>query len=345
MKTTSSPDWKSPIQTTLSPQTLFPRTELSCVNPQVLLPSSSAKRSWSPDRNSRFGITSPSNKRILFTHCFPHIEDEFLVSEPNKCGVRTIGPIHALNAGFKTPSIKHYTSHKRQVYIPLEDEDKLPASITTTIFGTPSIIWISTGVVKCFEFLQGGHIAKYCPLKPENTDGPSTRFQTLIADPTILSDTFTQPQDSNTDSAALLGLASTQPQTLSNDSAAGQKTLLVGLPDKLPPSLSRRSHESNFKSHQQERTELSHHHPCRQTLKWSICSRGWRGTRIWNSISLTSPGHPALPIRRREAPRKKNKNKQWHSSLTPMRMMPNRLRRRRDMPQADRPTESKLHAG
>lgn len=32
-------------------------------------------------------------KRVLFTHCFPHIEDDFLIGELEKCGVKTIDPI------------------------------------------------------------------------------------------------------------------------------------------------------------------------------------------------------------------------------------------------------------
>lgn len=144
------------------------------------------------------------NKRVLFSHCFPHIEDDFLVSELNKCGVRTIGPIHTLNAGFKTPSIKHYTSHKRQVYIPPEDEDKLPENIKTIIFGTEITVWISTGVVKCFECKQLGHIAKNCPLRVENTVITSTDTQTPVVEPTNLAEfTPTQPQTSTPDTTLI----------------------------------------------------------------------------------------------------------------------------------------------
>lgn len=109
------------------------------------------------------------NKRVLFTHCFSHIEDEFLLGELQKCGVKTIGPIVPLKAGFKTPSIAHYFSQRREVHIAPEDLNKVPSRIKANVLDKEMWVFFTTELSACHDCHQTGHFSKKCPHKAKPT--------------------------------------------------------------------------------------------------------------------------------------------------------------------------------
>lgn len=124
------------------------------------------------------------NKRVLFSHCFPQVENEFLVEQLAELGIKTLSPIHTLRAGFKDSSISHLQSLKRQVYIAPEDVNKLPTMIRANIFGSTYFVFVSTDVMRCWKCKQEGHVAKHCTnVREETTISPDTQSQILIDTP------------------------------------------------------------------------------------------------------------------------------------------------------------------
>lgn len=103
------------------------------------------------------------NKRIVFTHCFPQVENSFLELKLAEAGIKILSPITVLKLGIQNTKFSHIVSQKRETYIASEDADKLPPRIVAIVCGKEMYVNILSDDKTCHKCKKPGHTYKNCP--------------------------------------------------------------------------------------------------------------------------------------------------------------------------------------
>jgi len=69
------------------------------------------------------------DKRIIFANVYPNIPHEIIIEALKENNITPTSPISFLRAGIHIEGLTHILSFRRQMYIPPEDENKIPSSI------------------------------------------------------------------------------------------------------------------------------------------------------------------------------------------------------------------------
>lgn len=107
-------------------------------------------------------LISPA-KRIILSNVSPHIPNEVILQEIEKCNLKVVSRISFIGAGIGDPQYKHVFSFRRQVYI-AQDENELPNSIVVNFEDEYFRIFLTTDELRCFVCKELGHVAGKCPL-------------------------------------------------------------------------------------------------------------------------------------------------------------------------------------
>lgn len=82
------------------------------------------------------------NKRIVLSNVCPVIPYYVLEEKLTELNVRPLSPITFLRLGLSDTGVNHILSFRRQVYIHLDDADKLPNAFQVTYNDTPYWIFL-----------------------------------------------------------------------------------------------------------------------------------------------------------------------------------------------------------
>lgn len=107
-------------------------------------------------------LISPA-KRIIISNvspCIPHIHLEAILKSN---GLKVVSPISFMRVGSVLEEYKHVLSFRRQVYVVLENNDKLPETLLVEFEDEKYRIFLSTDEMRCFKCKAVGHISTNCP--------------------------------------------------------------------------------------------------------------------------------------------------------------------------------------
>lgn len=109
-------------------------------------------------------LSRPATK-VTLSNVPPFVSDEFLRKELSRHG-KIVSPIKKILPGFKSPLMRHVVSHRRQVYMILNNRgEELEVCLHVRIEGFDYVLFDSSAAMKCFGCGEEGHIAKMCPLQ------------------------------------------------------------------------------------------------------------------------------------------------------------------------------------
>ncbi|TWW68802.1 Transposon TX1 uncharacterized 82 kDa protein ORF 1 [Takifugu flavidus] len=107
-------------------------------------------------------LTQPST-RITLSNVPPFISDEFLARELARFG-KIVSPIKRVLSGCKSPLLKHVVSHRRQVYMILNNRaEELNVRFHVKVEEFDYMLYASSSVMKCFGCGEEGHLVRACP--------------------------------------------------------------------------------------------------------------------------------------------------------------------------------------
>lgn len=120
-----------------------------------------------------------SHKRIILSNVCPVIPHEIIEKELIILNVKPMSQISFLRAGLSEPGFSHILSFRRQVFIKLEDVDKLPPSLNIFYEDTSYWIYLSGDNINCYLCKKEGHVAKDCPDSTNKEDNTAMDTSTL----------------------------------------------------------------------------------------------------------------------------------------------------------------------
>lgn len=107
-------------------------------------------------------LVSPA-KRIIISNvcpCIPHNHLEALLKDNN---LKVVSPVSFMRVGAALDEYKHVLSFRRQVYVVLETNDKLPETLLVDFEDEKYRIFLSTDEMRCYRCKSVGHISTNCP--------------------------------------------------------------------------------------------------------------------------------------------------------------------------------------
>ena len=122
--------------------------------------------------------------RITLSNVPPFITDEFLSRELSRHG-KIVSPMKKILSGFKSPLMKHVVSHRRHIYMILNNrEAELNLRFHVKVDDYDYVIFASSSVMKCFGCGVEGHTVRACPGRGEPAPpGPGGAAETPAAPP------------------------------------------------------------------------------------------------------------------------------------------------------------------
>ena len=119
-------------------------------------------------------LSQPST-RVVLSNVPPFITDEFLSRELSRQG-KVASPIRKLLSGCKSPLLKHVVSHRRQLYMILNNRNEdLNLCFHVKVDDYDYVIFATTSVMKCFGCGEEGHTVRSCPRQRDPAPpGPGT---------------------------------------------------------------------------------------------------------------------------------------------------------------------------
>uniref|UniRef100_H3BZL1 CCHC-type domain-containing protein n=1 Tax=Tetraodon nigroviridis TaxID=99883 RepID=H3BZL1_TETNG len=101
--------------------------------------------------------------RITLSNVPPFISDEFLVNELSRHG-KVVSPMKKILSGCKSPLLKHVVSHRRQVFMILNNRsEEFDYRFMVKVDGYDYQLFATSSLLKCFGCGEEGHIVRACP--------------------------------------------------------------------------------------------------------------------------------------------------------------------------------------
>lgn len=152
-----------------------------------------------------------SHKRIIFSNVSPSIPNRFLEKILDSLNVNRSSPITRMKVSVSMPGYQHIESHRRQVYVKVDDMHKIPGIIQLKHHNIDFYIYARPDVMRCFKCKKNGHKASNCTTPEQNIsnaditqesfpDLPNTQTKTPDLEPTEVN-TFKRPLSSSNSSS------------------------------------------------------------------------------------------------------------------------------------------------
>lgn len=107
-------------------------------------------------------LTQPA-ARITLSNVPPFISDEFLLQKLSRHG-KVVSPIRKLLSGCKSPLLRHVVSHRRQVYMILNNRaEEFNYRFIVRVDDFDYTLFATSSEVKCFGCGAEGHLVRACP--------------------------------------------------------------------------------------------------------------------------------------------------------------------------------------
>ena len=107
-------------------------------------------------------LAQPATK-ITLSNVPPFISDEFLIKELSRHG-KVISPVRKLLSGCKSPLLRHVVSHRRQLFMILNNKnEEFDYRFRVRVDEFDYILFASSSSAKCFGCGEEGHLIKACP--------------------------------------------------------------------------------------------------------------------------------------------------------------------------------------
>lgn len=107
-------------------------------------------------------LVSPA-KRIILSNVSPSLPHEIVEKELKQIGLKIVSPVRFIGAGISKEGYKHILSFRRQVYVILDEHERLPDSLLIYFRENAFRIFLTTDEIRCFQCKKMGHIASKCP--------------------------------------------------------------------------------------------------------------------------------------------------------------------------------------
>lgn len=107
-------------------------------------------------------LVSPA-KRVILSNVSPCLPHDVVERELKQASLKIVSAINFIGAGISQEKYRHVLSFRRQVYIVLDKEDKLPDSLLIQFKGNVFRIFLTTDEIRCFSCKNIGHVASKCP--------------------------------------------------------------------------------------------------------------------------------------------------------------------------------------
>lgn len=132
-------------------------------------------------------------KRVIISNVFTELPNEPILNEITKLGFKPVSPISTLRAGMRDDEYAHILSFRRQIYVQLDENIRLPTSVDVTYEDISYHIFLSYDDMTCFLCKQQGHIANNCSNVPRNGSQKTADLQHTTQDPQ--SDNIPTPEE------------------------------------------------------------------------------------------------------------------------------------------------------
>lgn len=107
-------------------------------------------------------LVSPA-RRVIISNVSPCLPHEVVENELKQLGLKVVSSIRCIGAGINREGYRHILSFRRQVYIVLDEGEKLPDSTVISYKGNAFRIFLTTDEIRCFTCKKLGHISSKCP--------------------------------------------------------------------------------------------------------------------------------------------------------------------------------------
>lgn len=90
------------------------------------------------------------DKRIILANVYPNIPHEIIIQALKEHSIVLTSPVSFLRAGLHIEGFTHILSFRRQMYISLEDKNKIPSSLLINFENSNYRIFLSNDELTCF---------------------------------------------------------------------------------------------------------------------------------------------------------------------------------------------------
>ena len=118
-------------------------------------------------------LATPATK-VLLSNIPPFINDALIIKELNRFG-KVVSAVKKLPSGCKSPTLKHVVSHRRILYMILNDRTRdLKVTFKLTVDGFDYTLFATTENMRCFGCKEEGHLIRSCPEKQSSESASSS---------------------------------------------------------------------------------------------------------------------------------------------------------------------------
>ncbi|XP_068448193.1 uncharacterized protein [Clinocottus analis] len=109
-----------------------------------------------------FPLSTPA-VRVVVSNVPPFMKDDMITGELSRHG-RVVSPVKKLSSGCKSPLLKHVVSHRRQLFMILNNRnEELNLVFKLREEGFDYVLFATSDNMKCFSCGREGHQSKACP--------------------------------------------------------------------------------------------------------------------------------------------------------------------------------------
>ena len=133
-----------------------------------------------------------NTNRIIISNVHPVIPNSLIENKLSECNITPKSQILYVRAGYNEAGFTHILSFRRQMYIDINDINKLPGSLQVEYEGTSYWLYLSSEKLTCFVCREEAHLAKHCKnnkvVENTETDEPldNTPQNEVINTPSLL---------------------------------------------------------------------------------------------------------------------------------------------------------------